>query len=424
MFKIYHAILKELKLIQSDLLGFALIFLMPLILIITVTFIQDSIENNENRSFPILLINKDEGKVSQSIIKDLEEEGIFKMISEIEGKKIEESLGKKLIREGKEQILLIVPEEFSAYLQEKTDQRVTELLERVEGEKEGKTTNLTSENIEIEKEIEIFFDPALQSNIKNSIKNAFDKVISEMETKAIYETFEKEFDADFSFVKDADLVAFKERSVNLDQDKIPPNAVQHNLPAWALFAIFFIVIPLSINIVKEKNSGTAVRLKTLPVPSSFLIISKVLVYLLVCMIQFYLMLLLSVYIFPLLGLPALAVEGKLFQLSIIAFFAALAAIGFGVLIGTFAKTHEQAAPFGASSIIILAAIGGIWFPTFAMPKIMQVIAKASPMNWALEGFYNVLLRDAGFFSFAPYLLLLFLFFSLTLGIALFSKTKI
>src|SRR5699024_10471014 len=262
---------------------------------------------------------------------------------------------------------------------EKTDERVSELLARVEGEE--KPTTLKS--AESEKEIEIFFDPALQSNIKNSIKNAFDKVISEMETKAIYETFEKEFEVDFSFVKEESIVEFKESSVNIDQEKLTPTAVQHNFPAWALFAIFFIVLPLSINIVKEKNSGTAIRLKTLPVPAAFLILSKVFVYLLVCMIQFYLMLLLSVYLFPIIGLPALSVEGKLFRLSIIAFFAALAAIGFGVLIGTFAKTHEQAAPFGASSIIILAAIGGIWFPTFAMPKIMQIIAKASPMNWAL-----------------------------------------
>jgi ABC-2 type transport system permease protein len=33
---------------------------------------------------------------------------------------------------------------------------------------------------------------------------------------------------------------------------IMPNSVQHNVPAWALFAIFFIVVPLSINLVKEK----------------------------------------------------------------------------------------------------------------------------------------------------------------------------
>src|SRR5690625_2763495 len=243
MFKIYHAILKELRLIQSDWLGFALIFLMPLVLIVTVTFIQDSIESGENKSLTILLVNNDEGEISQSIIQDLEKEGIFTMIAEKDGKKLEESSGKKLIKEGKEQILLIVPPEFSTYIQEKTDERVSELLARVEGEE--KPTTLKS--AESEKEIEIFFDPALQSNIKNSIKNAFDKVIYEMETKAIYETFEKEFEVDFSFVKEESIVEFKESSVNIDQEKLTPTAVQHNFPAWALFAIFFIVLPLSIN---------------------------------------------------------------------------------------------------------------------------------------------------------------------------------
>ena len=35
--------------------------------------------------------------------------------------------------------------------------------------------------------------------------------------------------------------------------------------------------------------------------------------------------------------------------------AGLAAIGFGVLLGTVANTQEQSAPFGATSVVVLAA---------------------------------------------------------------------
>jgi ABC-2 type transport system permease protein len=110
-------------------------------------------------------------------------------------------------------------------------------------------------------------------------------------------------------------------------------------------------------------------------------------------------------------------------MSIVAFFAGLAAIGFGVLIGTIAKTHEQAAPFGATSVVILAAVGGLWFPVFAMPESMQMMARISPMNWGLEGFYDVLLRDVGLVSLLPNLLLLLIFFIINITIAVAYEKK-
>ena len=49
----------------------------------------------------------------------------------------------------------------------------------------------------------------------------------------------------------------------------------------------------------------------------------------------------------------------------------LAATGYSVLVGTVARTHDQAAVFGMVSVIILAAIGGIWVPVFMMTNMMQ-----------------------------------------------------
>jgi ABC-2 type transport system permease protein len=49
------------------------------------------------------------------------------------------------------------------------------------------------------------------------------------------------------------------------------------------------------------------------------------------------------------------------------------------LLGTVADTQEQSAPFGATSVVVLA-VGGIWVPVFLMPEFMQTIAKFSPMT--------------------------------------------
>ena len=98
---------------------------------------------------------------------------------------------------------------------------------------------------------------------------------------------------------------------------------------------------------------------------------------------------------------------------LVAIFAGLAAIGLGLLLGTVAKTQEQSAPFGATFVVILAALGGVWVPVFVMPKFMQILSNLSPMNWGLNGFYDVFLRNASVKEILPEITLLLLFFIIT-----------
>jgi len=123
------------------------------------------------------------------------------------------------------------------------------------------------------------------------------------------------------------------------------------------------------------------------------------------------------------GLPTLDVSGRLFLLFIVAIFSGLAAIGLGLLLGTLAKTQEQSAPFGATFVVILAALGGVWVPVFIMPKFMQVLSNISPMNWGLNAFYDVFLRQAGFKEIIPEITLLFLFFIITTLISIVYNEK-
>lgn len=421
MFKIFHAILKELRLLKRDIVGFAIIFLMPVVLIITITSIQNSVEEGQNNiQLPILLANNDDGELSSDIISDLKGNGNYQIITSFNDQKLTEEKGRSLIKSGDYKILIVIPESFSEFIDEQTNKQVENLLSQVMPSGD-ETTPLPS--TEKAKEVKIYFDPALRESFTSNIKRSIEGMVSELEKNTIYKSFEKELGANIDFFGSDNLIKFTETSINLDKGGMKPNAVEHNLPSWTLFAIFFIVIPLSINLVKEKNQGTYIRLRTLPISKFQLMMSKIIVYLVVCMIQFFLMLLVGIYLFPAMGLPNLNIDGKLFNMSIVALFAGLAAIGFGVLIGTIAKTHEQAAPFGATSVVILAAVGGLWFPVFAMPKSMQMMAKISPMNWGLEGFYDVLLRDVELLALVPNLLLLLTFFIINITIAVAYEKK-
>ncbi|MDQ1168158.1 ABC transporter permease [Flavobacterium sp. SORGH_AS_0622] len=422
IYKIWMSIVKEFLLLKRDLGGLIILFIMPLVLVITVTLIQDStFKKVSDSKIPILLVDNDKGSVSKTVFDNLEKSDLFSVVTQIDDKTITEDVARENVYKGKFQLAIVIPENLSSDLQAKVDQNVEKIVSSL-----GMTDSTAAsepQRIIKEKEVKLYFDPAVQMSFKNAVMSSIDKMISQIETKSIYTTFQNQLGEGNAQFEQKSFISFKEIIPKINNKEVRPNSVQHNVPAWTLFAIFFIVIPLSINIVKEKSQGTFVRLRTNPVSNLVVIIGKTITYLIICMIQFYMMVAVAVFLFPSIGLPSLNIEGHLALMSVVALFSGFAAIGFGILLGTVASTQEQSAPFGATSVIILAAIGGVWVPVFAMPKIMQIIAKSSPMNWGLDAFYDVLLRNVSFLEIIPKISLLFLFFILTTSIALFYDKK-
>ena len=422
--KIWMSVVKEFLLLKRDLGGLIILFIMPLVLVITVTLIQDStFKTISDNKIPILLVDKDNGSVSKTVFDNLEKSNLFSVVTQIDNKPITEEVAKEAVYKGKFQLAIVIPKDLSVDLQSKINQNVQNIISKMGLTETDSTAQTEKPKVIKEKEVKLYFDPAVQMSFKNAVMSSIDKMISQIETKSIYTTFENQLGEGTTEFEQKSFITFKEIIPKINNKEVRPNSVQHNVPAWTLFAIFFIVIPLSINIVKEKSQGTFVRLLTNPVSNLVVIIGKTITYSAICMIQFYMMVAVAVFLFPHIGLPSLNIEGHLFLMSVVALFSGFAAIGFGILLGTVANTQEQSAPFGATSVLILAAVGGVWVPVFAMPTIMQYIAKSSPMNWGLEAFYDVLLRNVSFLEIIPKISLLFLFFIITTSIALFYDKK-
>lgn len=419
MHKLWASTYKEMLLLLRDLGGIAILFVMPMLLLVVITLVQDStFKTISDIKIPVLLVDNDKGEVSKNIIDNLSESNSFQILQ-----KDTEEEAKEAVFAGKYQLAIVIPESLSTSLQKKVNQNVEGVLSKFGLEEDSLLVE--KETIPV-KEVRLYFDPATQVSFKSSVKNGIDKMISKIETQSIYKAFQSELgeDEDESIFDTENFIAFKEILPTKNNEEIIPNSAQHNVPAWTLFAIFFIIVPLSINLVKEKNQGTFVRLRTQPVNYATVLGGKTIVYLGVCLIQFTLMLLVGIYLFPAIGLPGVDVTGKLPLLYVVALFSGLAAIGLGLLLGTIAKTQEQAAPFGATMVVILAALGGVWVPVFVMPKFMQLTSKISPMNWGLEAFYDVFLRNVNFVKILPEISLLLLFFLLTILIAIiYNRSK-
>jgi ABC-2 type transport system permease protein len=190
--------------------------------------------------------------------------------------------------------------------------------------------------------------------------------------------------------------------------------------------MFFIVIPLSGSMINEKNEGSFARLKTLPVPVSTLLTSKVIGYVAVCLIQFSVMLAVGVWVLPaFFGLPAFHPGNQYLAILITTLASSLAAIGFGLIVGACSTTHGQAALFGSVMVVILGIISGSFLPVHMFPQVFQYLSSVSPVRWGIDNYLDIFVRGETLAAIVPNILLLLLFFvfALIISVSIFAKPK-
>jgi ABC-2 type transport system permease protein len=175
---------------------------------------------------------------------------------------------------------------------------------------------------------------------------------------------------------------------------VPLTSVQQSVPAWLVFAMFFVALPVSTLLIGERQQGTLDRLRSLAVPPVMLVAGKLVPFYIVHLLQVAAMLAVGRWIVPLVGGDALSLEVAPGALLLVASATSIAALGLSLLIASLARTAEQATIVAGGTNIILGALGGVMVPKQVMPAAMQSITKLSPMGWGLDAFVDVFARQA------------------------------
>ncbi len=421
MYKFFSAYRKEWLILIRDPAGLIVLFLMPTVMVVVLSMMQEfgwSTVSKEPQ-VPVLYVNLDNDSVGNKFQQGLSEARIFTLIREINSIPLTQESARQKVLEGSYQIAVVIPEHTSERLRTKirllVNKTMTSLMMPDQDILAGVTNNDSVE-------ILIYFDPAVRNSFRNAFLSATKEFNSRIESRIIFETFQEELRKLFPkfnmpIVDYQQSVYFTEIFPSGVKEEILPTTTQHNVPSWAIFAMFFIVIPLTSSIIKEREEGSLIRLMTIPISYMTIFMAKVGVYLFVCFTQFVLMVLAGIFLIPLFNMPSLEVGSNYFAIAVLAIASSLAALGYGILIGTISKTHQQAAAFGAVSVVILAAIGGLWVPVYLMGGIMKHVATFSPLNWAHAGFLDLFLRGSTILDILPDVIKLLLFFTATICIA-------
>lgn len=417
MIKLLAAIKKEALILLRDRVGLAVLFLMPMILIFVMTLIQDSAFKSLNeRGIPIIFVDNDKDSLGISIEHGLRNSGMCTFNNTIDGKPATAEMIEKAVSDGKFLVGIVVPKGATEAIRNNVKVLVQQTL--------GVNDSIQKSSDSVE--IAIYIDPITKKSFLTSVTSSLREFISEIKTKIMFQTFSDQIselipdknNAPKNAFSQSQIIKYKEVYASKQIGEIVPNAVQHNVPAWAIFAMFFIVLPLAGSMVKEKSEGSVMRLQTIPTSYLTFLNGKIIVYIFVCLIQLILMLSVGKVFLPMLGLPTLVIGNSLLGIILLSVSTAFAATGYGVMMGTIAKTEQQGAIMGSLSVLLLSAIGGVWVPTYVMPELMRDISVVSPLNWALNGFYELFLRGGGVADVAADSLKLICFFVFTMTVSL------
>lgn len=425
MFKYFSACRKESLILVRDLAGLIMLFVMPMIMVMILAMVQEKGWGAiaKDPSIPVLLVDEDQDTLGAKIREGLKNSNIFKIYTTIDGKQLTREIAREQVAKGIYNVAVIIPKESTRKIRHKVQVMVTQIVSGIMMPVDNPFLDIQA-NDSIN--ISIFFDPGIKGTFKYAFMSTMKEYSMFIESSMIFSSFNTELKKMFpQYVPPKmdykESVYFSEIFPAGKDETTLPSTTQHNVPAWAIFAMFFIVIPMTGSMIKEREEGSMIRLYTMPVSYLSIFMAKVSVYAVVCIIQFILMLLAGRFVLPLTGVPPLTIGSNYFGIFVMMLVSSLAALGFSIAVGTIARTNQQAAAFGVVSVVVLTALGGLWVPVYMMPEVMRNVALWSPLNWAHVGFIDLFLRHYTIIDILPQILKLLGFFAVSIAIALFYR---
>ncbi|WP_320779906.1 ABC transporter permease [Streptomyces sp. CRN 30] len=166
---------------------------------------------------------------------------------------------------------------------------------------------------------------------------------------------------------------------------------------FGIFPLIVMYLVGSVATLRERTSGTAERLLTLPVRPLDIVLGYGLAFTLMALLQALLSTLLAVQVLD------LDVKGPAYLLVVIAMLGALLGLALGLLVSAFAANEFQAVQFLPAGVLPQFLVCGLFVPREEMHGVVAALARFMPMTYAVQaageaarhsGVTGVFLRDA------------------------------
>lgn len=175
----------------------------------------------------------------------------------------------------------------------------------------------------------------------------------------------------------------------------------------------------SLNIVREKETGTIEQINVTPIRKHHFILGKLIPFWVLGLVVFTLGLIVGWSVYGIIPVGSLAVLYLFLSLYL------LAVLGLGLLISTFAETQQQAMFISFFFVMIFILMSGLFTPIESMPGWAQVISKLNPVTYFIEVMRMVVLKGSGLRHILPHIgaVILFALFFNTWAVLNYRKVN-
>ncbi len=180
----------------------------------------------------------------------------------------------------------------------------------------------------------------------------------------------------------------------------PFNPAQYVIPGYLVMFTFFAAAQSAAVIVRERQNNTLERLLATSARRETILAGMFTGTVMRGLVQIMVFWVVGIVAFRLDMGPSPAAVILLSLLMVVT------SAAFSIMLATLTRTERGAGSLGVLVSLVLAPLGGCWWPLFIEPKWMQFIAKITPHGWANTGFNNLMLFGGNFGSAVPDMLVL------------------
>jgi len=241
--KLLAIIYKEWSLLWKDKASLMILFVMPMCLVLVLTLLDSSSPASTTR-ISMLLINQSDSPIAKGVVEGLNQVKEYRIKDITKDSAMTKSQAIAAVSKGSYQALIILPKEIPS-----------------------------------DESILVMSDPAMPVFIEQSIQVTVQLIAQKVYMQGILEQVKMR--TKIQVINEIDKLKVQTRVAAEDGKILKPNDVQQSVPAWTLFGMFLIIIPLSSVIVKERDQGILTRLYVAPVYKLTLLLARVLAFVLV-----------------------------------------------------------------------------------------------------------------------------------------------
>jgi ABC-type multidrug transport system permease subunit len=165
------------------------------------------------------------------------------------------------------------------------------------------------------------------------------------------------------------------------------SAFQVTVPGNAVLFGFFLAMTVAMTFASERRTGTWRRLLAAPVPRWKALVGTLVPYIVIGLVQMAFLFGLGVFAFK------MQVASSVAGLAALCIAVVVCAVCLGLLFAAAGGTEKQIGSAVPVVLLVMGLLGGCMFPRIAMPPFMKSLGHVVPHSWALDGFYDVLVRQ-------------------------------